>query len=98
MSRIRIAAALFALGLATPALANDNEKSFTHDGVTYTYTATRTEDALVLEGVAEPLGGKFRLVVRDGKVTGYAGSARVSFLVADAMKDRTLARLASLTR
>lgn len=98
MSPIRLTAALFALALATPVLANDNEKSFTHDGVTYTYTSTRTEDGLVLEGVAEPLGGKFRLVVRDGKVTGYAGAARVSFRVTDAMRDPAIARLASLTR
>lgn len=87
MIRTLIAAAALTLA-ASPALANENERSFTRDGITYTYTSTKVKDALVLEGTAEPMGGKFRFVVRDGKVTGYAGNAKVAFLVADVMKSR----------
>lgn len=98
MFRILFAAALLVPVFAAPALARDGEKTFTHEGITYTYTATRTDDAVVLEGIAKPTGGRFRFVVRNGRVTGYAGNVRVNFLVADVMKDKTLARLASLTR
>jgi hypothetical protein len=87
--RTLFAAAALTLA-ASPALANENERSFTRDGITYTYTSTKVDDALVLEGTARPLGGKFRFVVRDGKVTGYAGNVKVAFLVQDAVKARKL--------
>ncbi|WP_448661145.1 hypothetical protein ACG3SL_10970 [Sphingomonas sp. CJ20] len=76
MARLIFAAAAATLALATPALAA--ERSFTHEGVTYTYTVTPKGDARVLEGTASQ-GGRFRFVVRDGWVSGFAGNARVSF-------------------
>ena len=95
MSRIHFAAALLALGLATPTFAHEGERSFTRDGITYTYTSTRTGDTLVLEGIAKPTGGKFRFVVRDGRVTGYAGDVRVNFLVAKALRESGIVSVAA---
>lgn len=76
MARILFAAAAATLAFATPALAGD--RTFTHEGVTYVYTVTPKGDARVLEGKASS-GGKFRLVVRNGWVDGYASNTRVSF-------------------
>ena len=64
------------LTLATPALAH--ERSFTRDGVTYNYTVSDEGNARVLAGKAST-GESFRLVLRNGWVSGYAASARVSF-------------------
>jgi len=64
------------IAFAAPATAK--ERVFTHEGVTYAYTAQPQGDALVLEGKASK-GGKFRLVVKGDWVNGYAGGARVSF-------------------
>lgn len=83
---------LFAL-FATPALAlaatagiaGEPTKSFTHDGVTYRYDATTARNgSTVLTGVASPGAVRFRLVVRDGRVTGHADNRPVSFSVAAA--------------
>ncbi|MBO9624606.1 MAG: hypothetical protein J7500_18010 [Sphingomonas sp.] len=76
MTRTFFAAAAAVLAFATPALAH--ERSFTHEGVTYAYTATSKGDARILEGKTST-GDKFRLVVKDGWVTGYAADTRVSF-------------------
>ena len=84
MTRFIIAAAAVSVALAGPAFAGDKQKrTFTRDGVTYTYTSTKTDDATVLEGRAHPYGGNFRLVVKGDKVTGHAGNDRVSFRVSD---------------
>ena len=76
-----IFAATAALLFATPAFANTAERSFTRDGVTYTYTSTTKGDAQILQGVVKPTGESFHLVVRKGWVTGKAAGATVSFRV-----------------
>lgn len=70
------AAAVLTIAFAAPALAE--ERSFTHEGVTYAYTVTPKGDARVLEGKTSK-GDRFRLIVKDGWVSGYAANARVSF-------------------
>ena len=75
-TRSFFAAAAALLAFTSPALAN--ERSFTHEGVTYAYTVTPKGDARVLEGKSST-GDKFRLVVKNGWVTGYAANTRVSF-------------------
>ncbi|MDV3457291.1 hypothetical protein RZN05_09885 [Sphingomonas sp. HF-S4] len=76
MTKLFLAAAAATIAFAAPAIAKD--RVFTHEGVTYAYTATPGSDGLVLEGKASK-GGKFRLVVKGDWVNGYAGGARVSF-------------------
>ncbi|AQR73506.1 hypothetical protein [Sphingomonas sp. LM7] len=76
MTKLLIAAAAATIAFAAPAIAK--ERIFTHEGVTYAYTAKPVGDQLVLEGSASK-GGKFRLVVKGDWVNGYAGGARVSF-------------------
>ena len=76
MTKLLIAAAAAAIAFAAPATAK--ERVFTHEGVTYSYTAKPQGDAVVLEGTASK-GGKFRFVVKDNWVDGYAGGTRVSF-------------------
>ncbi|HEX8300941.1 hypothetical protein [Sphingomonas sp.] len=76
MSRIVFAAAAASLAFAGPALAD--ERQLTRDGVTYNYTIAKQGDARILAGTAS-LGGRFRLVVKDGWVRGHVGSTPVSF-------------------
>ena len=76
MTKTIFAAAAAALTLASPALAS--ERSFTRDGVTYSYTTVDQGDARVLEGRASQ-GSKFRLVVRNGWVQGNVGGKPVSY-------------------
>ena len=76
MTKFLFAAAAATLAFAAPATAK--ERVFTHEGVTYAYTATPASEGLVLEGKASK-GGKFRLVVKGNWVSGYAGGARVTF-------------------
>lgn len=69
--------------IATAAAASEPTKSFKHEGVTYIYEATPGADgSTVLTGHALPRGEKFRLVVRNGQVTGQANRQPVSFSVA----------------
>lgn len=77
MTRTLFTAAAAVLAFATPALAAE-EHSFTHEGVTYQYSVTPTESARILEGKAST-GGTFRLVVKNGWVSGRVDGARVSF-------------------
>ncbi|MET3712943.1 hypothetical protein SAMN03159338_3370 [Sphingomonas sp. NFR04] len=88
---IALAATLFA---AAPAFAADNAdaRSFTRDGVTYTYTSTTKGDVQVLEGVAKPGNQNFRLVVRNGWVDGNAAGTRVSFRVPKVTKVQVASR------
>jgi len=76
VTKLFLAAAAATIAFAAPAVAKD--RVFTHEGVTYAYTATPASEGLVLEGKASK-GGKFRLVVKGDWVNGYAGGARVSF-------------------
>jgi hypothetical protein len=93
--RLFLAAASLSLAFAAPATAGEKAHSFTHEGVRYEYTSTKSDEGVVLEGYAKPVGGKFRLVVRNGRVTGYVGTARVSFLVRDAIQLRDKLEVAS---
>ncbi|WP_313538245.1 hypothetical protein [Sphingomonas sp.] len=87
---IALAATLFA---AAPAFAADNDaRSFTRDGVTYTYTSTVKGDVKILEGVAKPGNQNFRLVVRNGWVDGNAAGTRVSFRVPKTTKVQVASR------
>ncbi|MFD1789076.1 hypothetical protein ACFSC3_16050 [Sphingomonas floccifaciens] len=71
--------------VATAGIAGEPTKSFTHDGVTYRYASTKSADgATILTGTALPTGEAFRLVIRDGNVTGHAGTRPVRFTVASA--------------
>lgn len=71
--------------VATAGIAGEPTKSFTHEGVTYRYDTTTAEDgSTVLTGTALPRGEAFRLVIRNGTVTGHAGSRPVRFSVASA--------------
>jgi hypothetical protein len=76
VTKLLIATAAAAIAFAAPATAK--ERVFTHEGVTYAYTATPSDAGLVLEGKASK-GGKFRLVVKGDWVNGYAGGTRVTF-------------------
>lgn len=75
--------AIAAATLAVPAAAEPVEEQFEHDGVVYEYTAETHADRTVLAGRAYP-GNRFRLIVRDGRVTGYAGHQRVNFTIDEA--------------
>jgi hypothetical protein len=82
-----IFAATAALFVAAPAFANEQERSFTRDGVTYVYTSTLKGDVQVLEGTALPAGDSFHLVVHKGWVDGKAAGTRVSFRVPKPSRD-----------
>jgi hypothetical protein len=71
------AAAAAALTFAAPT-AIASERSFTHEGVTYTYSITTRDKAQILEGRTSK-GGEFRLNVKNGWVEGYVNDTRVSF-------------------
>ncbi len=77
MSKFLFAASAAVLTFTAPAaLATD--RSFTHEGVTYTYSVTTKDKAQVLEGRTNK-GSEFRLNVRNGWVDGYVDDTRVSF-------------------
>jgi hypothetical protein len=73
------AAASFAL--SAPALAQDKPApvTFTHEGVTYVYTATQQGKSRVIVGTTST-GSNFRLTVRNRMVDGYVGQTHVTFV------------------
>jgi hypothetical protein len=89
VSKFLFTAAAAVLAFAAPA-AVASERSFTHEGVTYTYTVTNKDGLQILEGRADD-GAKFRLAVKNGWVDGYVNGARVSFA---APKDKAPTRVA----
>ncbi|MBB4618755.1 hypothetical protein [Sphingomonas abaci] len=94
MRKISIVAAVAATFTATVATAAPLEHRFTHEGQTYVYTADEAHGAKVISGHRVEDGKSFRLVVRNGRVTGRSGEAPVAFRVADAAgaaKDATSA-------
>lgn len=76
MSRILIAA--LAVSLTGPAFASERQESLTHDGVTYTYSIIDQGNAQVIKGT-NSLSEKFRLKVKNGRVTGYVDNRPVAF-------------------
>lgn len=77
MTKFLFAAAATVLTFAAPA-AIAGDRTFTHEGVTYTYSVTSKDNAQVLEGKTSQ-GGEFRLSVKNGWVDGYVNDSRVSF-------------------
>ncbi|NYT41877.1 hypothetical protein HZY97_13990 [Sphingomonas sp. R-74633] len=77
MTKFLFAAAAAVLTFTAPA-AFAGDRTFTHEGVTYTYSVTTKDNAQVLEGKTSE-GGDFRLSVKNGWVDGYVNDSRVSF-------------------
>lgn len=78
-----IIAAAALLAVTGPAAAD--ERQVLVDGVRYTYTSAQAADgSTVLTGYTSAPNSKFRLVVRNGKVTGRVGGSTVAYDVADA--------------
>ncbi|MHA6722328.1 hypothetical protein [Sphingomonas sp. RS2018] len=90
--------AVASLALTGNAVAASDQQRFTHEGVTYVFTSTKTNDgATVLTGRSQPGDLPFRLSVRDGRVRGHAGGTPVSFRVADSRGASNGARVQSTT-
>lgn len=81
---IAILATVAAALTSTVGMAQPAQQTFEHDGQTYVYTSTNVGDRQVINGRRFPGGAPFRLVVRNGRVSGFAGGAPVSFRTADA--------------
>jgi len=90
VTKFLFAVAAAALPFPAPA-AIASDRSFTHEGVTYTYSVTTKDKVQVLEGRTNK-GGEFRLNVKNGWVDGYVNDTRVSFR---APKDKSGAVLAA---
>lgn len=81
--RMLFTAAALALTV-TPAVAAPAEKtSFTHEGVTYVYTASTKGGAKIIRGKSYPGAKPFELIVRNGQVSGTSGFAPVSFKLSE---------------
>jgi hypothetical protein len=77
VTKFLFTAAAAVLTFTAPA-AFAGDRTFTHEGVTYTYSVTSADKAQVLEGKTSD-GGDFRLTVKNGWVDGYVNNTRVSF-------------------
>lgn len=85
MRMLFISAVAAALSIASPALAEKPEvKSFTHEGTAYTYSVVEKGDAQVISGAAGPSQTRFRLILANGRVSGYFGTYAVAFKAEDA--------------
>ncbi len=75
------AALISTMGMA----AETNEQSFTRDGHTYVYTTTaRADGRTVIQGREVGSAQRFRLLVKNGRVTGQANGFPVSFRASEA--------------
>ena len=83
MTKTPLIAAALLTAVAAPAVAAERT-SFTHDGVTYSYTQTKVGESTILRGRATT-GADFRYVVRNGQVVGKSNGIPVSFRVSDAI-------------
>lgn len=81
---IAIAAAVAAALTSTIGMAAEARQRFTHDGLTYVYTAKQAGDRQIIDGRRFPSGAAFHLVVRDGRVSGVSGGVPVTFKLAEA--------------
>jgi len=77
VTKLLFAAAAAVLTFTAPA-AFAGDRTFTHEGVTYTYSVTVKDKAQILEGKTNE-GGEFRFSVKNGWVDGYVNDTRVSF-------------------
>lgn len=66
--------------VAVPTVANAAERTFTRNGVTYTYTSTKQGDRTILTGKSSA-GSPYTLVVRGKRVSGTVGATPVSFTI-----------------
>jgi ketosteroid isomerase-like protein len=72
------AAVLFSL--SAPALAEvPTEHRFEHQGISYVYSVSTEGDTRTLTGRQYPNGARFRLTIRDGRVTGRMNGSAVRF-------------------
>lgn len=80
------AAAAAAALISTMGMAADRaEQTFTRDGHTYVYTAAaRADGRTVIQGREVGSAQRFRLLVKNGRVTGHANGYPVSFRANDA--------------
>lgn len=69
--------------VAAPAFAGGESERFEHDGITYVYDVDERDDHRVLSGRQYPSGARFRLVVRDGRVSGRVGGTMVYFRLSE---------------
>ena len=85
--------ALAPLSLAAPARADDASTSFTHNGITYTYSITERGSTTVLRGVAVrgSVETPFTLRVRGSQVRGLVGASEVSFPLSEVQPRVSLA-------
>ncbi|ODP36629.1 hypothetical protein [Sphingomonas turrisvirgatae] len=74
---IILAAALFAV----PTAAAAAERTFTRDGVTYTYTSAKQGERTVITGKTSQ-GSAYTLTVRGKRVSGLVGGTPVAFTIA----------------
>lgn len=84
MIKFPLTIALIATAIAAPAVAKD-KTTFTHDGVTYTYTTEKVGNSTVIQGRAMPGDDFYYVVDSKGRIAGKANEAPVSFTVADAV-------------
>lgn len=73
---IILAAALFAV----PAAASATDRTFTRDGVTYTYSSAKKGSQTVITGKTSQ-GSVYRLTVRGKRVSGLVGGTPVAFTI-----------------
>ncbi|QLC25942.1 hypothetical protein HFP57_13510 [Parasphingopyxis algicola] len=72
------------LALGAPALADTvSQERFEHNGITYVYETEERGDQRILTGRHYPTGARFRLVVRDGRVTGRMNGTTVNFRLSE---------------
>jgi hypothetical protein len=72
------------IAIATPALANDApQQRFEHDGITYVYQTEANGDQRILVGRHYPSGARFRLVVRNDRVSGRMNGTVVNFRLSE---------------
>ncbi|KQU62159.1 hypothetical protein ASG67_03275 [Sphingomonas sp. Leaf339] len=69
---------------ATPVSAAEGEQSFQHEGYTYVYKTSDDNGRKVISGHRLPGNAPFRLVVKDGRVTGTSGNTNVAFRTSEA--------------
>lgn len=85
MRMLFISAAVAACSIASPTLAETPEvKNFTYDGIAYSYSVVEKGNAQVISGSAGPSQTPFRLVLANGRVSGYYGAYDVAFKAEDA--------------
>jgi uncharacterized protein (DUF2141 family) len=66
--------------LTVPAAASATERSFTRDGVTYTYTTAKQGQKTVITGKTSQ-GSAYTLAVRGTRVSGVVGGTPVAFTI-----------------